>query len=226
MKLLPIAALVGATVMSTIALTDAIWAANLPGTPSPWSEEGGSDFMLRGVGLGHAIPYFLLAAVLVQAGSIIDAGRRFVSVVRWILIVGFALFGVLFGWGAVVDPHAAYGEVLSLLSTSAFIVTLLVPVLLGFALIRRRELRMPALFLIAPVLLFPLTLLLAAVSTWGHPGYLETTVNFGVALLGIAVAWRTPEDAVADGAGSAEAAVPAGAASAGPGRQTDPVDAR
>ncbi|WP_167140458.1 hypothetical protein [Diaminobutyricimonas sp. TR449] len=193
MKLLPIAALVGATVMSTIALTDAIWAANLPGTPSPWSLEAGNDFMLRGVSFGHAIPYLLLAAVLLKAGPIIDAGRRFVAVVRWILIVGFALFGILFGWDAVGDPRAEYSEPLSLISTGAFIVTLLVPIVLGFALIRRRELRLPVLFLIAPVLLFPLTLLLAAISTWGHPAYLETAVNFGVALLGIAVAWPAGE---------------------------------
>ncbi|WP_157155661.1 hypothetical protein [Diaminobutyricimonas sp. LJ205] len=198
MKLLPIAALVGATVMSTIALTDAIWAANLPGTPSPWSLEAGNDFMLRGVGFGHAIPYLLLAAVLLKAGPIVDAGRRFVAVVRWILIVGFALFGILFGWDAVGDPRAEYSELLSLISTGAFIVTLLVPIVLGFALIRRRELRLPVLFLIAPVLLFPLTLLLAAISTWGHPAYLETAVNFGVALLGIAVAW-SPGEPVATG---------------------------
>lgn len=189
MRLLPIAALVGATVMSTIALTDAIWAANLPGTPSPWSAEAGTDFMLRGVGFGHAVPYLLLAAVLIQAGPVIDVGRRFVAVVRWILIVGFALFGILFGWNAIVDPHGEASELVSLISTGAFIVTLLVPIVLGFALIRRRELRLSVLFLIAPVLLFPLTLLLGMISTWGHPAYLETAVNFGVALLALTVAW-------------------------------------
>lgn len=189
MKALPIAALVGATVMSTIALSDAIWVGNLPGTQSPLTS--GPDFVLRLVDLGHAIPYLLLAAVLIQAGPRIDAGRKFVRIVRWALVAGFGFFGIASVWGVITG--AVSEGVMEMIFNIAFFATFILPVILGFALIRRRELRVPVVLLISPVVLLPLTLLLSSFSSWAHPAYLETAINFGVALLCLAIAW--PADA-------------------------------
>jgi hypothetical protein len=187
MKVLPIAALVGATVMSSIALSDAIWVGNLPETPSPWT--AGPEFLLRLVDFGHAVPYLLLAAVLIRLGARIDAGRKFVCIVRWALVVGFGIFGLTFGWGAIADPGGKPSGVAEILLSVAFVATFLVPIVLGFSLIRRKELRLPVILLISPVVLLPLIIAVGSFSTWAHPAYLETAINFGVALLALAVAW-------------------------------------
>jgi hypothetical protein len=186
MKLLPIAALSGAASLATIALTDALWRANLPNSPSVWSVEEGPDFMLRGVCLAHGIAYLLFAAVLVRGGRAIDGGRWLPRIVRWVLVVGYALFSTVYTSVGLLDPRDAPTGIVEVVTTVVFIITLLLPIVLGFTLVRRRDFRVPALFLLAPIVVFPLTLLLAAVSTWAHPAYLETVVNFGVALLGVA----------------------------------------
>ncbi|GGE82845.1 hypothetical protein [Mycetocola zhadangensis] len=186
MKILPLAALCGAASLATIALTDALWRANMPDTPSAWSLEDGPEFMLRGLALAHGIAYALFAAVLIRGGRTIDGGRRFPRIVRWVIVSGFAVFGILYTGLGFLDVRYAPTGIFEIATTAAFIATLLVPVLLGVALLRRREFRVPVVFLLSPVAVLPLTLVLATVSTWAHPAYLETVVNSGVALLGIA----------------------------------------
>ena len=186
MKILPLAALCGAASLATIALTDALWRANMPDTPSVWSSEDGPEFMLRGLALAHGIAYALFAAVLIRGGRAIDGGRRFPRIVRWVIVSGFVAFGILYTWLGLSDVRSAPTGIVEIVATAAFIATLLIPVLLGFALIKRREFRVPVVFLLSPLAVFPLTLVLEAVSTWAHPAYLETVVNFGVALLGVA----------------------------------------
>ena len=69
----------------------------------------------------------------------------------------------------------------------AFAVSLIEPIVLGFALVRRHEFRVPAILLIVPVVVLPLTFvpkpslssLTRAIPRWG--------VNLGLALLCIAV---------------------------------------
>ena len=61
--------------------------------------------------------------------------------------------------------------------------SLLLPIVMGSALIRRHELRVPSILLMSPIVVFPLVIVLNAFTTFGHPGYLETVVNFGLALL-------------------------------------------
>lgn len=186
MKLLPIAALVGATIVSTVALTDALWQ-GFEGTPPPWAEAGGLVWMERGADFAHAIPYLLLAALLVQVGPSIDRGG-FSRWVRRLLAFSFVLFGGVTLWsgfsGVGVEALGAAGIVF----TVAFLFMLVLPILLGFALIRRAELRLPAAFLIAPTLLLPLVFVLSNFTGFAHPGFAETAVNYGVALLGFAAA--------------------------------------
>ena len=54
---------------------------------------------------------------------------------------------------------------------------------LGFALIRRHDFRVPAILLIAPLDLLPLTFVLEVFTVFAHPSYSETAVNIGLALL-------------------------------------------
>jgi hypothetical protein len=186
MKLLQIAALVGATIVSTVALTDALWQ-GFEGTPPPWAEEGGLVWMERGVDFAHAIPYLILAVLLVQVGPSIDGGG-FSRWVRRLLAFAFVLFGGVTLWsgfsGVGVEALGAVGVVF----TVAFLFMLVLPIMLGFTLIRRPELRLPAAFLIAPVALLPLVFVLSNFTGFAHPGFAETAVNFGVALLGFAAA--------------------------------------
>lgn len=185
MKPLPLAALVAAAALSTLIALDVLWNAQIPDQVGPWLDAEAHPALARATGVAHTVLYALLAAALIRFGPAIDGGRRYVSVLRWIIIAGYAVFAVLFSW-IIVDPGYDATGVYEIAANLAFAVSLLVPIVLGFALIRRRAFRVPALLLIAPIVLLPLTLLLQAFTDWAHPGYMETAVNFGVALLCVA----------------------------------------
>jgi hypothetical protein len=205
MKPLPLAALVAATVLSAFIVLDIIWNAHNPDDPGPWVDAVAYPYLVRYISIVHLGVYALLTAALIQAGRVIDGGRSFVRMLRWIIITGYMVFAVMYGWIGAVDPTYAGAGVFEVVINVAFIVSLLVPIVLGFALIRRREFRVPAILLIAPIVLLPLTLLLEAFTVWAHPGYMETAVNFGVALLCIASARiqrQIREDALTAAAGA------------------------
>ncbi len=185
MKPLPLAALVAAAALSTLIALDIIWNAQHPDQLGPWVDAEGEPALARVTAVVHIALYALLAAALIRYGRAIDGGRRFVRVVRWIIAAGYAMFAVLFCW-LLIDPTFDADGVYGIVSTVAFAVTLLVPIVLGFALLRRREFRVPAILLIAPIVVFPLVLVLEGFTDYAHPGYLETVVNFGVALLCVA----------------------------------------
>jgi hypothetical protein len=185
MKLLPIAALVGATIASTVALTDALWQ-GFEGTPAPWAPDG-LVWMERAGDFAHAIPYLLLAALLVQVGPSIDRGG-YSRWVRRLLAFSFVLFGGVMLWSGVSGIGVEALGAVGIVFTVAFLFMLVLPILLGFTLIRRPGLRLPAGFLIAPAVLLPLVFVLSNFTGFAHPGFAETAVNFGVALLGFAVA--------------------------------------
>jgi hypothetical protein len=193
-KPLPLAALVAAAALSTLIALDIIWNAYNPDQPGPWVDPEGSPALARFLGAVHTVLYALLAAGLIRYGRAIDGGRRFITVVRLIIATGYAVFAVLFLW-LVIEPMFSVDGVYGIVSTVAFAATLLVPIVLGFGLIRRREFRVPSVLLIAPIVIFPLVLLLEAFTDWAHPGYLETVVNFGVALLCLAASVSTVTDA-------------------------------
>ena len=187
MKPLPLAALVAAAALSTLIALDIIWNAQHPDQVGPWVDADGEPALARFTTGVHIVLYALLAAGLVRYGGAIDGGRRFVRVVRWVIAAGYAMFAVLFCW-LIIDPAFDPEGIYGIASTIAFAVTLLVPIVLGFALLRRREFRVPAMLLIAPVVILPLVLVLEGFTDYAHPGYLETAVNFGVALLCVAAA--------------------------------------
>jgi len=202
MKVLPLAALVAAATVSALIVLDVVWNANNPDQLGPWVDSEGYPYLVPITGILHAAMYALLAAALIQSGRVIDSGRRFVRVLRWILISIFALFAGLFSVSAVEPSAAATSGVYEILANVAFLVSLITPIVLGFALIRRREFRVPAILLIAPIVLLPLTFVLQAFTAFAHPGYTETAVNLGLALLCIAASTQpaatepTPDSAL------------------------------
>ncbi|WP_163543854.1 hypothetical protein [Occultella kanbiaonis] len=193
-KPLPLAALAAAAVLSTMAIADAIWNANVPGRPGPWMDAESFDFLARALNLAHSGVYVLFAAALLSTGQAIDRGRLLARLSRWILVAGYAAFAVAFAWLGAVDPHRQPEGVFATLVNVAFMITLVAPIILGFALIRRRELRAAVILLISPVALIPMTILLGLIGPWGHPAYLESAIGFGVALLCVSASTSSVSD--------------------------------
>ncbi|MGO4690569.1 hypothetical protein [Glaciibacter sp. 2TAF33] len=203
MKLLPLAGLAGAAVLSTIALTDALWQ-GFEGTPPPWGVQGGHDWMLAGVNLGHAVPYLLLTAVLMQVGPQLDSGG-FTRWVRRLLIVTFLLFAVMMLWGAITGANSESLGVFEAGTTILFFALLLLPIILGFAMLRRRDVRLPAILLAGSLVPVVLMFVLSELTSFAHPAYAEALALFGVALLPFALEPRRAESAVGAVSGASEA---------------------
>ncbi|MGM1028904.1 MAG: hypothetical protein ACQEWM_03415 [Actinomycetota bacterium] len=182
MKPLPIAALAAASALAMLVALDVLWNAH-DGTVGPWLDGAQHPELARLSGVVHAVVYGLLIACLIRSGPSVDAGRRFVRIVRWILVASYALMLVPFAWLAVGDPTGSVAPAIETATSIAFVVNLLLPIALGLALIRRRALRVPALLLLSPLVLLPLTIALEAFTAYAHPGYMETAVNVGLALL-------------------------------------------
>jgi len=216
MKPLPLAALAAAASLTTLIALDIVWNAG-SSELGPWVDPERFPALARVTIVVHAVLYVLLASALITYGRAIDMGRRFVGVIRWTIAAGYGIFATLFTWLAF-NPTFDTEGVVSILSTVAFAVTLIVPIVLGFAVVRRREFRVAAILLTAPVVVLPMVMVLEAFTEWAHPGYLETVVNVGVALLCVAASAQdlAPASApaalirtapaapvVADGSGSA-----------------------
>ncbi|MRG59433.1 hypothetical protein GE115_06035 [Agromyces sp. CFH 90414] len=191
MRPLPIAALAAAAALSTVMAADIVWNANNPDQVGPWLDAEAHPYLVRASSLAHAGTYLLIGAALVRSGAAIDRSRRLVRVLRWILVAGYSVFAAMYAWMGFVDPSLELAESLQAVVNVAFLTSLVVPIVLGFALVRRRELRVPVVLLIAPLVLLPLTLLLGPTG-WAHPGYTETAVNLGLALLALLATDETP----------------------------------
>jgi hypothetical protein len=183
-------ALVGAAATSSIALSDAI-TQGVTGHNSIFADTSGVKVAIVFGGLVHGLTYAALAWVLVKEGPAIDAVNRAARVLRRVLMtclaslsVGFVVIEPL---RSLFDPPALrtpWGVVASL----AFAGMLLSALALGPVLLRQPAMRLGARLLSLMVPLFGVTLLVGmAAPNWGHPAYLETCLNFGVALLGASI---------------------------------------
>ncbi|KAE8763155.1 hypothetical protein [Georgenia thermotolerans] len=176
------AALAAAVPVALIALTDAV-THGLTGEFSVFAD-GGPAWAFYVAGVTHGLLYALLTAVLVVNGSRIDAGRGAVRWVRRVLIALLALLAVSFLLDTAIRFDDAPAWLLGL-TTAGFVVGFPVSTVLGILLLRRPEMRLPAVLLTATGGGLALTLLLGAVgSDFAHPGYAEVLQFFGVALLG------------------------------------------
>ncbi|MGD8202272.1 hypothetical protein ACQE98_16655 [Ornithinimicrobium sp. W1679] len=183
------AALAGAAGLSAIALNDAATFA-LTGHYSAASDEAGVSAVYLVSGLVHGLAYLAFAGVLRVFGPRVDGGSRFRRIVRLTLIV---VFLVLAG-GMLVNTavSAVTGEMLSgdgpygVVAGISFLLHFLGSVALGFGLLRRPGMRLPAWTLIAVLPAVGLTILLGVLgSPWAHPAYAEALVCFGIAFIGV-----------------------------------------
>ncbi|MFD1506646.1 hypothetical protein FE374_15330 [Georgenia yuyongxinii] len=175
------AALVAATAVAVIALTDAI-THGLTGEFSVFAD-GGPAWAEYVANATHGLLYALLVAVLVVHARRIDGGRAAVRWVRRVLIALLAMLAVPFLLGLAV-PGDGPAWLLGL-TTAGFVLGFPVSTVLGVLLLRRTGMRLPAVLLTAVGAGLALALLLAAIgSDFAHPAYAEALQFFGVALLG------------------------------------------
>lgn len=190
-------ALTGAVVTSAIALTDAI-THGVTGGYSPFSEESDMTGVAAAGSLAHGLTYLALAAVLVREADRFRSTNRAARGSRWVVLVSLAVLAAGFIFVApVVDLRGAYDGTaytsFGLVAGPAFGGLILGSLVLGLALLRNRALGVGArvLGLMLPVI--GLSVLLGwLASDWAHPAYAETTLHFGLALLGVGVAAAQP----------------------------------
>jgi hypothetical protein len=186
MKQLERAALGAAVVLSVVSIGDAVLRATSDSAP-PWDDEAGTTWVIVATNLLMAATFALLAAILFRNAERIDEGSGAVRWIRRLLAVDLAVLGTGFVFVSVFEAEF-FGAVAGI----TFIAMFVLGAALGATLLRRPDVRLPAVLLIAVVPLIPLTFALEALAPgWGHPGYAETALYMGIALLGLSAAGAT-----------------------------------
>jgi hypothetical protein len=193
MKAHHIAALIGCVGLSGIALTDAFVQATT-GHDSIFGAEDGPVGAILASDLWHGLTYAALTWVLIAEAARFVAANRLARACRWVLVVGLAASAISF---VVIVPallltdsgDGAFAEVFGALGTPIFFGTILGAIVLGLAVIRRNPLGLGGrvLLLILPVTAIVIALAFLA-PAYAHPGWMETAVNFGIALVGVGAA--------------------------------------
>jgi len=181
MRRLAPSAIVGAALSSSIAIYDAVHH-GLTGQQSVFSEEAGSRWSVALAGIAHSLTYLLVVAVLMTSADRIDGGS---IARRWVRRALAATLSVLAGVMAVGSVISRPPGALALLAGAGFLAMFLFGPALGALLVRRAAWRGRAGLLLAPIPLLGAAIVLAALgSDWAHPGYAETALYVGLALLG------------------------------------------
>jgi hypothetical protein len=179
-------ALGAAVVLSVVSVGDAVLRATTDVVP-PWDDESTTTWALVATNLLMTATFGLLATVLVRNAERIDAGS---GAVRWIRRVFAADLAVLASGYLLVS--VAGSEAFGAVAGIAFLVMFVLGAVLGGVLLRRPDVRVPAALMVAPVPIIGLTFALEALAPgWGHPGYAETALYLGIALLGLTTAAST-----------------------------------
>jgi hypothetical protein len=183
-------ALVGSLGLSAIALGDAV-THGVTGHYSVFADDSGHDVLIVLGEVVHGLAYVGLALVLRDAAAAFCSYGRILRGTRRLLIAAFALLapcmlllGPLVGLTGREDGPLAAAD--SVVATTAFMAMLVGTLALAIGVLRRNELGLggQVLRLMLPVALATAGLGFVA-QDWAHPGYLETTVNLGVALIGV-----------------------------------------
>jgi hypothetical protein len=187
-------ALTGAAMTSAIALFDAM-THGLTGEYSVFSDESGVRPVKVLGDLVHGLTYVALCLVLVREATLVAAAGRVQAVLRWVLVGSLTLLAAGFllvaPWLESPESAGVVGVVLVVLMSIGFAGMAFGSLLIGPLLLRTPGLRTGARVLTAMLPVLGLTILLAFVAAdWAHPAYLETTLHFGLALLGVDVVRR------------------------------------
>lgn len=184
------AALVGAVVTSAIALTDAV-THGVTGHYSAFADDSGVPVVTALGGVAHGLTYLALCFVLVREVDRFRVTNRVARAARWVVLASLALLAPGF---LLVAPVLTFAEVDGGVAYTiwggvagvAFLGMILGSLVLGLALLRTRSLGVGARVLSMMVPVLGLTLLVAWLAPdWAHPAYLEATLHFGIALLGV-----------------------------------------
>lgn len=139
------------------------------------------------VGLLLGVTFALLTAVLTQQACRIDAGSRWVRWVRRFTQADLVLLSVG-SLTILAEPFlgkATIEQVSGAIGGLSFMLMFVLGAVLGVLLLRRRDQRLPAMLMTAPLAIIPLTYLLYQVAPgWAHPAYAETALYIGLALVG------------------------------------------
>lgn len=186
-------ALVGAVVTSAIALTDAV-TYGITGDYSAFSDESDLPVVAALGGLAHGFAYLAFGLVLLREADRFTAINRVARGARWVVLSSLALLAAGF---VLVAPILAFREVdegamytiWGGVAGVGFLGMILGSLVLGLALLRNRSLGIGARVLSLMVPVLGVTVLLAWLAPdWAHPAYLEATLHFGLALLGVSTA--------------------------------------
>lgn len=180
------AALTAAILTSALSVADA---ANQGVTGHPLiDQETNATWAYASSSLLLAATFGLLAAVLAEQADRIDAGSRTVRWLRRLMQGDLAVLALVFAGGLVVDGYPetslvyrAWGAIAGI----AFLMMFLIGTVLGVSLLRRSDRRVAAALMAAPLVLIPITFAVATLAgDWAHPGYAESALYIGLALLG------------------------------------------
>ena len=200
MKAHHIAALIGCVGLSGIALTDAFVQATT-GQDSIFAADDGPVGAIVASDVWHGLTYAALTWVLIAEAARFAAANRVARICRWVLVVCLAASAVSF---VVIVPallvtestDGAFAAVFGALGTPIFFGTILAAVVLGLALIRTNPVGVGGRVL---VLILPVTAIIIALAflapAYAHPGWVETVVNVGIALIGVGAVTRSAADA-------------------------------
>lgn len=190
MKVHHVVALIGCAGLSGIALTDAFVQATT-GHNSIFADDSGRLGAIVAGDVWHGLTYAALAWVLIAEAARFAAANRVARACRPVLAAGLIASAVSFTvivpalllTGSMDGPFAA---VFGALGTPIFVVTILAAVVLGLAVLRNNPVGIGGRVLawILPVAAVVVALAFLA-PAYAHPGWIETVVNVGIALIGV-----------------------------------------
>ena len=193
LKLHHVFALVAGTMVSVVALTDAVIYA-LTGYRA-FSEGSQHPGLHLAANLVHALAYLALLIVVVRERRRFMAANRFARVLRYVLTASlgwFVLATVVLDpifWLGGISMDSSVGVLGGSVGSVAFLGMILSSLLLGLAVLRNNPLGIGGRILAAMVPVLGITVLLGFVaSSWVHPAYLEVIINCGIALIGVGAA--------------------------------------
>jgi hypothetical protein len=206
------AAMISAVLTSAVSIADAVY----HGLTGEFllDPDRNATWVYATVAVLLAVTFALVAAVMAQQALRIDAGSRWVRWVRRFLQADLALMSAG-SLTILVEPlvgKATVDQLPGAIGGPSFVLMFVLGATLGTLLLRRPDMRLPAILTAAPLAIIPLTYLLYQVApAWAHPAYAETALYIGLALAGrngASVGVRATPARTARAAGASEAGWP------------------
>lgn len=188
-----VVALIGCAGLSGIALTDAFVQATT-GHNSIFADDSGRLGAIVTGDIWHGLTYAALAWVLIAEAARFAGATTVARICRPVLVVCLLASAISF---TVVVPallltgsmDGAFAAVFGALGTPIFAGTILGAIVLGLALLRNNPVGIGGRVLAG---ILPVTAVVVALAflapAYAHPGYVETVVNVGLALVGVGAA--------------------------------------